>query len=224
MKKSLMVSIAALAAAVSAVPASAAVVVWQSTFENVPGAPGNNGFSFFTSADGWTAPAIQGVDNVIELQNNVAGSPSTGAGLLNGGKIFVELDSRSTNSTMQRTIDKAGIYDLSFIYSPRPNVSAQSNGIEVLLDGELLSPPGTIGIVGGSNTSWSIQQSDRFQANAGSVITFRAVGTGETLGGYVDNITLSAVPEPATWGLMILGFGMIGAAMRRREKVSVAYA
>lgn len=34
------------------------------------------------------------------------------------------------------------------------------------------------------------------------------------------------VPEPATWGMMILGLGAIGATMRRRRKenVSVAYA
>lgn len=31
-----------------------------------------------------------------------------------------------------------------------------------------------------------------------------------------DNVT--AVPEPATWGLMLLGFGGIGMAMRRRRK------
>lgn len=29
-----------------------------------------------------------------------------------------------------------------------------------------------------------------------------------------------AVPEPAVWGMMILGFGVIGAALRRRVKVS----
>ncbi len=28
------------------------------------------------------------------------------------------------------------------------------------------------------------------------------------------------VPEPATWGLMILGFGAVGGAMRRRQSVS----
>lgn len=33
----------------------------------------------------------------------------------------------------------------------------------------------------------------------------------------VDNIEASAVPEPATWGLMILGFGLAGASMRRRS-------
>ncbi len=35
---------------------------------------------------------------------------------------------------------------------------------------------------------------------------------------------LAGVPEPTTWALMILGFGMVGGAMRsRRRKVSVAY-
>lgn len=29
----------------------------------------------------------------------------------------------------------------------------------------------------------------------------------------------AAVPEPATWGLMIVGFGAIGGAMRRRQRV-----
>lgn len=32
------------------------------------------------------------------------------------------------------------------------------------------------------------------------------------------------VPEPATWGLMMLGFGGIGAAMRASRKVAVAVA
>lgn len=36
-----------------------------------------------------------------------------------------------------------------------------------------------------------------------------------------DNLT-TAVPEPATWGLMILGFGLAGTAMRRRRALSAA--
>ena len=34
-------------------------------------------------------------------------------------------------------------------------------------------------------------------------------------------ITLSAVPEPATWGVMLFGFGAIGASMRSRRKQAV---
>ncbi|SIO13329.1 PEP-CTERM protein-sorting domain-containing protein [Parasphingorhabdus marina DSM 22363] len=41
-----------------------------------------------------------------------------------------------------------------------------------------------------------------------------------------DNVGIAAVPEPATWAFMILGFGAIGGAMRRQRKanVKVSYA
>lgn len=47
--------------------------------------------------------------------------------------------------------------------------------------------------------------------------------------GYIkiDNVTVNAVaaavPEPATWAMMVIGFGIAGAAVRRR-KVSVRFA
>lgn len=34
----------------------------------------------------------------------------------------------------------------------------------------------------------------------------------------------AGVPEPATWGLMILGLGLVGGVMRRRQKISLRYA
>lgn len=45
-------------------------------------------------------------------------------------------------------------------------------------------------------------------------------------GVYAGILTLSAVPEPATWALMIVGFGLTGAAMRRRAqpKTTVTFA
>ena len=36
-------------------------------------------------------------------------------------------------------------------------------------------------------------------------------------------LTITAVPEPSAWALMILGFGCVGAAMRRR-RVRIAFA
>lgn len=41
----------------------------------------------------------------------------------------------------------------------------------------------------------------------------------------VDNLAFSAllgtVPEPATWGLMVVGFGMVGINLRRRPRATV---
>jgi hypothetical protein len=39
----------------------------------------------------------------------------------------------------------------------------------------------------------------------------------------LDNVT-NAVPEPATWAMMIGGFGLVGGAMRRSRKASVSFA
>lgn len=43
----------------------------------------------------------------------------------------------------------------------------------------------------------------------------------------MDNVTTgfagAVVPEPSAWALLILGFGAVGAGMRRR-KVSLGYA
>lgn len=40
--------------------------------------------------------------------------------------------------------------------------------------------------------------------------------TGILAGSYSGSVTSPAVPEPATWAMMILGFGAVGFAMRRK--------
>lgn len=48
-----------------------------------------------------------------------------------------------------------------------------------------------------------------------------SVAGGATYGvNRLGTVTLAAVPEPATWGLMIGGFGLVGAAARRRRAVA----
>jgi hypothetical protein len=38
----------------------------------------------------------------------------------------------------------------------------------------------------------------------------------------LQGVTFAAVPEPASWALLITGFGLTGAAMRRRRAVTIA--
>jgi hypothetical protein len=38
----------------------------------------------------------------------------------------------------------------------------------------------------------------------------------------IDNVQLFAVPEPASWALMILGVGAVGAIARRRRALVAA--
>jgi hypothetical protein len=38
----------------------------------------------------------------------------------------------------------------------------------------------------------------------------------------LDGVSLTAVPEPTTWAMMLLGFGGIGAMIRRRRQTFVA--
>lgn len=63
--------------------------------------------------------------------------------------------------------------------------------------------------------------------------TYRVWGTaGETFTGItlatssnsfeIDNLAIGGVPEPASWAMMILGFGAIGFAMRRRHQMVAA--
>ena len=66
----------------------------------------------------------------IEIQRNVAGAPFEGFQ-------FVELDSTGNSGMFQDVVTAPGAsYLFSFAYSPRPNESAASNGIEVRVDGD----------------------------------------------------------------------------------------
>lgn len=51
--------------------------------------------------------------------------------------------------------------------------------------------------------------------------TFSACAIGEVA---FESAVIGAVPEPATWAMMISGFGMIGGAMRRRRVLGLSLA
>lgn len=58
-----------------------------------------------------------------------------------------------------------------------------------------------------------------FGTNDAGTYSLSITGPGDVLGG-----SMSAIPEPATWGMMLVGLGTVGAAMRGRRRVKVSFA
>jgi hypothetical protein len=77
-----------------------------------------------------------------------------------------------------------------------------------------------------TNGNQSVSQYVQFAASAGESISSVSFNNSPARDAFeVANFSVAAVPEPATWAMMLVGFGMTGAAMRtRRRAVKVAYA
>ena len=58
-----------------------------------------------------------------------------------------------------------------------------------------------------------------FTATGPTLLAFSNGTVGDNYLG-LDNVSVSLVPEPATWGLMIAGFAMVGAVTRRRSALT----
>jgi len=158
-------------------------------------------WNVFAGISGWSTTSGPG----IEIQRNVAGSPFE-------GEQFVELDSFS-NSGMSQSVATTGSasYLLSFAYSPRPNVGDTSNGIELWIDGFLRDSFTGNGI---GDTDWAVR-SYSVIGDGSTLIEFRAIGTSDSLGGYLDDVRLT-VPEPGT--LALGGLALTALALLRRRK------
>jgi hypothetical protein len=50
----------------------------------------------------------------------------------------------------------------------------------------------------------------------GGNLVFTEQGPSNQQGNILDNVTLSSVPEPASWALMMIGIGAVGSSLRRR--------
>ena len=191
-----------------AAPASASILtngdfeLLDGTIGNVHGRPlnglGTGQWDVYDGIPGW----VKGDgDAGIEIQRNTvvsAFSPDH----------YVELDSHpgpGSNSSMKQSVTlEAGQYELSFYYRPRTNTQ-NDNGITASANDGFGSL--SVNTVKNQQNDWE-RFAFRFNVDADDTpvdIVFEATGIENTLGGFIDNVALHAVPEATTfvvWSLL----------------------
>lgn len=183
-------SIAAVAMIVSGTAAPAAITF--DTQVSTVTTYEENGFTLTTlSGAGSTATGFGNPSPSLYFGSNL-GSPSFSFSIVasSGSFTFSGFDIAANNGSVDYTI--TGFLDGNAIYS----LSATQATI---------FPFGFVTVA--SNTPLTFDE-----------LVFSATANGTT--GNFDNIQVSsaaAVPEPASWALMVSGFGMLGAALRRKS-------
>ena len=204
----------ALAAGFAASSANAAVIV-NGSFEDGPN-PGSfttlaNGS---TAINGWTVGG-NGIDYIGTLWKAADGVRSLDLSALDAGGI---------SQTFATVVGKT--YKVSFSLAGNPD-GGFGNKVLVTTLGLGQLPEIETFTVGASNThenmGWqTITYS--FVANSTSSTLNFASATKGPYGPALDNVVVSAVPEPATWAMMIVGFGAAGTMVRNRRKLGAVAA
>ncbi len=176
-------------------------------------------------------PTIDRVRIVSNTNNNYVYNPNDGS--LTGAPTTSALGYAvgDANAGRDPGVSAAAYTTSSF---GAPGTSTQLYVIDTDLDvlarqnnnGGVLTTVGGLGVDLGSRTSFDIAGNEAFAFNGRSLYSVDlASGALSSLGDaprQLFGIAVAPVPEPATWAMMIMGFGAVGYSMRRRSTTRVA--
>ena len=146
------------------------------------------------------------VNNVDIIANGVYT-----ASLGTGGAYNLDLVGYGSTGAISQSF--ATVLGKTYFVSLDYNQNGSGRQAEVSVNG------GAIGTLVGSN-AW--QSFSTTFLGTGAPVTFAITNTvgGANAGIVLDNISVTAIPEPATWGLMLAGFALVGVAARRKTAVT----
>ncbi len=121
-------------------------------------------------------------------------------------------------SLFTATFDRVDNNDTLKLYGVTLDGKLEHLGYGGIFDG----PGTTMGITGAGGGAWLSGSGDdqvyKVTLNTGRYKEFWFGNNNDSADGYrLDSISVAAVPEPGTWALMIAGFGLTGATLRRRR-------
>jgi hypothetical protein len=212
--KALLKGAALLAALVTAQGAMAAPIM-DGSFE-AQGAASGNAFCYFANyAPTCAGGSWVGGGNTSGLQNEANTAFPGQSSPAGSYYAFIQSGFGTPGSISQALTLATGKYDFSWLAAGRPN-GGGNQAYDVTLTGArgvqtLLSSSTTTG-----QAFTAMSSGPQVVAAGKYTLTFAARDSGGDNSAFIDGVTVAAVPEPATWGMMILGFGLIGGALRRR--------
>lgn len=121
------------------------------------------------------------------------------------------------------TATENGTATVSWLDTNRPGHGGLQTYVVSVFDGMTSVNIGSFGTLAGP---WVARTSASFALTNGTTYSLRFSGlaTSDSTA-FIDNVALSVtpanVPEPASWAMLITGFGLTGAAMRRRRAAIV---
>lgn len=139
----------------------------------------------------------------------------------------IDLDGTSPGSLSQ-DVGKlaAGSYELTFYLSGNPDGGPTTKQASITLGGTPQTVSYTLtGANSDSNMLWTPEKLFFTTTGGDTSLAFTSLDSGNTpYGAAIGEISLVAVPEPATWTMLMLGVGALGAGLRRSRRQSPSLA
>lgn len=220
MLKSLLAAASFAALPLSTAPAQAAVnLVTNGDFETGSG----------TNVTGWTLDNIADSNSILILEGSdyipCCGANGTTASLNNKFLSFGAGDSPNNPARLfQFVTTRPGSYLLSFDAAAIQGTQEIGYGV-FDLTANSFAAFGSVTRSGGNNLDTLFQTFSRRFTTTGNITSIQFTDFSQTFStdGFLDNVRITAIPEPGNWALMIGGFCLVGAGMRRRSQIPYSF-